>query len=308
MNKIQWIKPELDNFDKFKLKSDIKGSFHIIFYFTLLGSTGYLTHYFFLNNSYYLAFVLLIIHGTFFSFLGWSGIGHELVHRTVFKTTWLNEFFLKLFSFLTWNNYIYFEESHKRHHLYTLHDNLDREVILPLSPEYNQWIYLFTFNIPFFLRNLKSIVYNSFGKISGVWGNELFPKEDLNKRQKLFNFARIILFGHIFLALIFIFTKNYECLLIITFAPFIGNWLNRMMAISQHINMQKNINDFRKNSTSIRLNWFLSMLYSNMNYHIEHHLYPNVPFYNLPILSKEINHFLPTPIVGFSDLMKHIFK
>jgi fatty acid desaturase len=308
MEQINWIKPDITNTSKFHEKSNIKAFLYIAFYFLLLNTTGYFTYYFFITDNYLLGITTLFLHCTFFSFLGWSGIGHELVHNSVFKTNFLNKFFLKLFSFLTWNNYVYFEESHKRHHKYTLYNELDREVVLPLSPEYTQWIYLFTFDIHSFLKNFKALIENSLGKINGIWGNELFPKNDKKKRTQLFNFSRIILLGHISLATIFILSENYILLLLITFAPFIGNWLNRMLAISQHINMKGNINDFRQNSTTIRMNWFLSTLYSNMNYHIEHHLYPNVPFYNLPALSKEIEAFLPKPIEGFTSVLRYIFR
>jgi fatty acid desaturase len=308
MEQIKWIKPNIENFYGFYERSNLKASLYIGFYVVLLSFTGGMTYYFFMNNSYILGILMIFFHGTFFSFLGWSGIGHELIHNSVFKTKILNIFFLRVVSFLTWNNYIYFEESHKRHHNYTLFSELDREIVLPLSPGYSQWIFLFTFNIPFFLKNLKALFENSIGKINGIWGNELFPAEEKEKRRKLFNFARLILLGQFSLIIFFIFIENYFFLLIITFPPFIANWLNRMMAISQHIHMKGNSNDFRDNSTTIRLNWFLSALYSNMNYHIEHHLYPQIPFYNLPLLSKNLEDFLPKPIVGFSNVLKHIMN
>ena len=36
-----------------------------------------------------------------------------------------------------------------------------------------------------------------------------------------------------------------------------------------------------------------------MNYHIEHHLYPTVPFHALPSLSKKLREQLPEPDPGF---------
>jgi fatty acid desaturase len=35
-----------------------------------------------------------------------------------------------------------------------------------------------------------------------------------------------------------------------------------------------------------------------MNYHIEHHLYPSVPFHALPKLNGQIKTQLPTPVRG----------
>ena len=40
-------------------------------------------------------------------------------------------------------------------------------------------------------------------------------------------------------------------------------------------------------------------LYLNMNHHIEHHLYPQVPFYALPALHEALKEQLPKPDPGF---------
>jgi fatty acid desaturase len=40
-------------------------------------------------------------------------------------------------------------------------------------------------------------------------------------------------------------------------------------------------------------------IYCNMNYHIEHHLYPTVPFYTLLDLSRTLGEQLPKPDPGF---------
>lgn len=305
---IDWIKPEIiQDLDQLHQKDNRKAILSIMFYIILLSITGYSSYYYLNDGNYSIGLIFLFLHGSFYSFLGWSGIGHELIHRTVFKKLFLNQVFLKLFAFLTWNNYIYFEESHKRHHQYTLFNNLDQEIIMPLSITKKDWLFLLTFNFPTFYKTLKALIQNSFGKINGAWGLKLFEKDEL-KRKKLFNVARMILIGHSLLFLIFILYEHYELIFIITLAPFIANWLNRILGISQHIGMSTNTSDFRLNSTTIRLNWFLSRLYSNMNYHIEHHLYPNVPFYNLPVLSDQIKSFLPHPIVGILNVFKYVFK
>jgi fatty acid desaturase len=49
-----------------------------------------------------------------------------------------------------------------------------------------------------------------------------------------------------------------------------------------------------------------------MNYHIEHHLYPAVPFHALPELSKSIADQLPPPLSGVvaanTDILKAISR
>ena len=43
---------------------------------------------------------------------------------------------------------------------------------------------------------------------------------------------------------------------------------------------------------------FGRFLYANMHHHVEHHLYPTVPFHALPKLNAEIAHHLPAPDRG----------
>ena len=50
--------------------------------------------------------------------------------------------------------------------------------------------------------------------------------------------------------------------------------------------------DHRYNSRTVYLNPFLRFLYSNMNYHVEHHIFPTVPYYALPALHAEIKEYL----------------
>jgi fatty acid desaturase len=51
--------------------------------------------------------------------------------------------------------------------------------------------------------------------------------------------------------------------------------------------------DHRKSCRTYITRGLPAFLYWNMQYHIEHHMYPGVPFYNLPKLRKAIEHDLP---------------
>ena len=43
-----------------------------------------------------------------------------------------------------------------------------------------------------------------------------------------------------------------------------------------------------------------------MEYHIEHHIFPKVPFYNLRKLHKVIKDQMPSPKIGFLDAYRDI--
>ena len=53
--------------------------------------------------------------------------------------------------------------------------------------------------------------------------------------------------------------------------------------------------DHRLNSRTIYMNPLFRFLYWNMNYHIEHHMFPMVPYHALPRLHEIIKHDCPKP-------------
>jgi fatty acid desaturase len=64
-----------------------------------------------LHWPWYLTALLVFVNGHFWHFLI-NGF-HELIHDTVFRTVWLNGFFLRIFSFLGWYNHHHFWASHR---------------------------------------------------------------------------------------------------------------------------------------------------------------------------------------------------
>ena len=47
-------------------------------------------------------------------------------------------------------------------------------------------------------------------------------------------------------------------------------------------------------------------IYWNMNYHVEHHMFPMVPYHNLPTLHELIKHDLPPANRGFFDGLREV--
>ena len=83
--------------------------------------------------------------------------------------------------------------------------------------------------------------------------------------------------------------------LLVTLAPFIGTAGHRMLAQAQHYGLSGDHDDFRANSRTVLLNPLFAALYWQMNYHIEHHMFPMVPYHALPKLHALIKNDLPPP-------------
>ena len=68
--------------------------------------------------------------------------------------------------------------------------------------------------------------------------------------------------------------------------------------------LKENAKDHRLSTRSVRLNPIFSFIYWKMEYHIEHHMFPMVPSYNLPKLYEVIKDQMPEP----QTLYLHIKK
>jgi fatty acid desaturase len=52
--------------------------------------------------------------------------------------------------------------------------------------------------------------------------------------------------------------------------------------------MGENVLDYRLNTRTVKMGRINRFLYWNMNYHVEHHMFPMVPHYRLPELHEEV--------------------
>ncbi len=76
---------------------------------------------------------------------------------------------------------------------------------------------------------------------------------------------------------------------------FYAGWLHQLLGLTQHAGLKENIFDHRQNTRTVYINPVFRYLYLNMNYHIEHHSTPMVPYHALPRLHEAIKDQTPVP-------------
>jgi fatty acid desaturase len=74
-----------------------------------------------------------------------------------------------------------------------------------------------------------------------------------------------------------------------------GCWHMVMTGLLQHGGLAEDVLDHRLNSRTVYMNPPSRFIYLNMNYHVEHHMVPMVPYHALPRLHEVIKHDLPPP-------------
>jgi fatty acid desaturase len=248
---------------------------------------------------------LVFFHGTCWNFMI-NGF-HELIHDSVFKTRWLNRFFLWIFSWLGHYSHIAFWASHTEHHKFTLHPPDDLEVVLPQGYSLkNLWKWgIVNIHGPkwFWKGNWRLAM----GRLEGQWEHHLFD-DNAKERQKLFNWARFQLISNVLFVAVSCYFKLWMLPVLVTLAPWYGGVLHSLCNSSQHIGLCDNVPDFRLCCRTIYLNPFFQFLYWHMNYHTEHHMYAAVPCYKLPKLHRAIKAEMPPCPNGLYQTWKGIFE
>jgi fatty acid desaturase len=66
---------------------------------------------------------------------------------------------------------------------------------------------------------------------------------------------------------------------------FFGAWLDIILfGFTQHAGLAEDVVDHRLNCRTVYMNPVFRFIYWNMNYHLEHHMFPMVPYHALPKL------------------------
>jgi fatty acid desaturase len=87
-----------------------------------------------------------------------------------------------------------------------------------------------------------------------------------------------------------------------------GCWHFVMTGLLQHGGLAENVLDHRLNSRTFLTNPVSRWIYWNMNYHVEHHMFPMVPYHALPKLHEAIKDDLPAPTPSMGAAYKEMWQ
>lgn len=250
--------------------------------------------------------VIVLINGGFWAFWGWGGIGHEFFHRTFFKSRRLNKFFFAACGVVTWSNYGFFGITHKRHHLKTLQDG-DPEDQSRRFISKREILTLTFFDAEGFVRRILILVKNALGVIPS---DNTLAISSHEYRRVVQAARRILVCQGLWLFIVLFVVKIPEVIFLTTLAPWFFRLPNVALERLQHLHGQRAHPSTFETTRTILLPRFLSWTYANMNYHVEHHLFPFVPSYHLPAVHRIVKplHRLDFSLVqDFGDLQR-IFR
>ena len=303
---IRWYRTPIDAalLRELSRRSDLRGALQTFGYLGIYATTAGLSIYSAGHWAWFATVPLVFAHGMVTAFMI-NGV-HELGHNTVFRTRWLNALFVRVLAFLGWINFQMFGQSHGRHHAYTLHPPDDLEVVLPIRLAVRHFLEQGFVNPRGVYGSVRETIRIARGRFRGEWELTLYPESDLARRRPAVRWARALLIGHLLIVAVSLAMGWWIVPVVITLAPFFGGWLFFLCNNTQHIGLADNVPDFRLCCRTITLNPVLRLLYWQMNYHTEHHMYPTVPCYHLGRLHRAIATDLPACPRGLAQTWREI--
>jgi fatty acid desaturase len=232
---------------------------------------------------------------------------HESGHGTAFKTRWMNDVLYQIASFQVFRRATVWRWSHARHHTDTLVVGRDPEIGAPRPTD---WIgiALNIFAIKHVSHELPKMVSAAFGKV-GAEEETFIPASEW---PKVVREARVSLGIYALVIAACIGFHSILPLLYIGLPSLYGAWLYLYFGLTQHAGMPENVLDHRRNCRTVRMNPLFRFLYWNMNYHVEHHMFPMVPFHALPELHEVVKADMPPPyrstIAAYAEIIPALVR
>lgn len=239
---------------------------------------------------------------------------HELGHGAVFKSRWLTAVGVRVVSFLGWLHPDMFFSSHIRHHRWTQYAPQDQENPMPIKPSLAGFLAFGFVNVGGLRAALRETLAAALGVYptghlgwTAAWEERVYA-DDAAARAPAMAWAWALLLGHAALAAACVARGAFVLPLCVSLGPFYNGWLFFLCNATQHVGLSPHVPDFRRNSRTFALHPALAFVYWHMNFHIEHHMYANVPCYNLAALHEAIKHDLPPTPDGIVQTWRVIIE
>jgi fatty acid desaturase len=293
-----WYRPEIPRRElkRFMARGDAKGLANFGLWLACLAGSGYLAYR--AVGSYWVI-LAFFVYGTIYS--SCDARWHECAHGTPFRTRWLNETFYLLSSIMNMKEGTYMRWSHTRHHTETIMVGLDPEIQV-MRPADLRRVVLDFFWIPDAVQMFKAMISHALGRPTKE-ARDFVPQSEWGK---MFFWSRFYLALYALMIVWAVAIRSWLPILFFPLARFYGGWLHQIFSLTQHAGLAEDVRDHRLNTRTVQMNPVFRFLYFNMNYHIEHHMFPTVPFHALPDLHDRIEGVLPHTYSGLIAAFREI--
>lgn len=224
---------------------------------------------------------------------------HECIHDTVFESRWPNRTLAHICGFVLFLPAIWFRYFHHAHHRYTQQADKDPELSSEKPTSVLQWlIHISGFMIwrSAFLLLVRAVY-------------QPVREPFLNKKNQTTARAEMLLMLVAY-ALLFVLSLSFSStiLLSVWIIPLLlGQPFLRLYLLAEHTGCHSGTNMFA-NTRTVLTNPIVRWFTWNMPYHTEHHVFPSVPFHQLPRLHGLMQSYLIEVDAGYIDFNTRYVK
>ncbi|MBX2835722.1 MAG: fatty acid desaturase [Gammaproteobacteria bacterium] len=213
---------------------------------------------------------LLVLQGILLIFL--FCLMHESVHRTPFRTRWINDAVATSCGLVLVLPPEWFRQFHFAHHRYTQDPDKDPELASSKPNTFGEYL-IYLSGFPVWKSQLSALVNNALSPCQ----DSFVPvaKQQLIRAEAI---GMLLLYSLLLGVSWHWQTAN---LLYLWLIPLIlGQPFLRLYLLAEHSHC-KNVTDMFENTRTTMTHHLIYRLSWNMPYHAEHHAYPQVPFHRL---------------------------
>jgi fatty acid desaturase len=235
---------------------------------------------------------------------------HECGHGTAFRTGWMNDAVYHIASFQVMRNPVNWRWSHARHHTDTIIVGRDAEIawMHPVRLSLKALAYVGIIDA---WQSFKVLWRNARGEMTGE-EKDYIPATEWPKviywarmHMTIYGLTALVALGMLLGGMGW---KSVIPFMVIGLPRLYGCWHMVMTGLLQHGGLAEDVLDHRLNSRTVYMNPISRWIYWNMNYHVEHHMFPMVPYHALPRLHEIIKHDLPTPNPSIWAAYREMFQ
>lgn len=232
---------------------------------------------------------------------------HEAGHGTAFATQWLNDALYEIASFMNMKEATLWRWSHARHHTDTLIVGRDREIAAMRPPDVARLV-LNVLGIRDAFDTARSVTRHATGRLTA----EELTYIPQSEARRVYWEARAWILIYLVVIAAAVYLRSVLPLLYVGLPSLYGRWLALYFGLTQHAGLAEDVLDHRLNARTIYMNPVFRFIYWNMNYHVDHHMFPMVPYHSLPELHAELLHDMPTPypstIAAYREILPTLWR
>jgi fatty acid desaturase len=223
---------------------------------------------------------------------------HEGVHLTAFRSRWMNESVAWAASFPSLLNATWFRHFHHAHHRYTQDPLRDPELTPPLPRTFGQYVWRIT-GIPFWRARLAVAWAACLGRF------EAMPYIPIAVRKHVAWSMRVMVALAVAVVAVSIATDSPAVWLYWIGPVLLGQPVLRLFLLAEHSGCSEDADSLSNTRTTLT-SAPVRLLFWNMPFHAEHHLYPSIPFHRLPEAHRLIGGRLAHVGAGYVRVHRHL--